>query len=211
MTYQRAQVEGQTISNPSLGRGVSYQVPPGFIAVGPESVLAAKSENQGFENYLRGIVASNNMPDKHVAFRESMLYRSSDPLLFGSNERYLVIFHVAMNLPYTFRSLSPQQRALLLPEVALLTRRYFVVPNKGQSVDFMQLGTRTVIAHRSFRIQAAGAAGQDWVGTGLSVMGDVTDIVAVYIFARSENWSVGQNDLDHVIAWFKYGVGVSAP
>ena len=202
VTYERARLDGLKVSNPSFGRGVAYQLPPGYALLNPYAPVPAKLENADFETYLRGVVASNDSPNPRYAFRETLLYRSDD--------RYVVVFHIAMNLPWTFRSLPPEQRALLLPDLANECRRYFNVSSKDGHDEFVEREGRTVIMHEPFRLGGANEAGRDWIGTGYGVIGDVTDIVALFAFARSEEVTEAKADLEQIMAGFRYGP-VKAP
>ncbi|MBC8011599.1 MAG: hypothetical protein H7067_16055 [Burkholderiales bacterium] len=197
ITYERARVVGSTVGNPTLGRGVAYQLPTEYALLNPYAPVPALPESQAFENYLRGIVAANDKPQEQHGFRESYLYRAQD--------RYVVVIHVAINFPSTFRALPPQERALLLPQVAAENRRYFAVPNREQHDEFIELSGRDAIAHRAFLLDAAGPAGRGWIGTGFTFIGDVTDVVAVYVFSRRHDSDAGQADLKVIMDSFRYG------
>lgn len=203
VTYQRARLEGQTVSNPSLGRGVAYQVPPGYALLNPWSPVPPKPENAKFEYYLRSIVATNDKPDKSYAFRESLLYRSGD--------RYLVVFHVSLNTPKTFRSLRPENRARLYPFLAEHAGRYFGMSAKDYQVDFIQHEDRTLITFAPFRPAAADEAASGWQGTGYGVIGDLHDVIAIFFFARSYETSQAVDDSNYVLDHFHYGPAPKAP
>ena len=126
VTYERARFENDRVSNPTLGRGVYYQIPPGYSVLNPRSPVPPKRENRKFEAYLRQITAANDDSREHHAFREAILFRSEN--------RYLWICHISLNLPGTFRGMHPGRRKLLMPTFAQETYRYFEVPASDLSL-----------------------------------------------------------------------------
>lgn len=197
VTYERARVVGSTVSNPTLGRGISYRLPADYALLNPYAPVPALPESQEFENYLRRVVAYNDKPDISFAFRETLLYRTQD--------RYLVAFHNAQNIPTTFRSMSPERRAFVLPEIAASNCRVFSVPNREQKDELIEISAHSAVHHRSFLLDAAGPAGRGWMGTGFLLLGDVTDVVAVYVFSRRHDGDAAQADLKVVMDSFRYG------
>ncbi len=199
--YERAHVLGFKVSNLTLGRGVAYSLPPGYSAIDPANLAKTKFQNREFENYLRAITAKNDMPIRRHAFNESLLFQMQD--------RYVVIFHASINFPSTFASMPPQDRARLLPLLAEEDRRFFATPNKNYQSVQTEHGGNTVIEHLSFRINAAGPAGEGWVGTGFSFVGAVTDLVSVFVLAREEDASAAQADRQYILDHFTYGAAAS--
>ena len=199
--YERAHVLGFKVSNPTLGRGVAYSLPPGYSVMDAQSDATDKFQNKQFEQYLRAITAKNDTPNSRHAFNESLLFRMRD--------RYVVIFHASINFPSTFASLPPQDRARLLPILANEDRRFFAIPNKNYQAAQTQHQGNTVLEHLSFQINAAGQAGEGWVGTGFSFVGAVTDLVSVFVLAREEDASAAQADRQYILDHFSYGAAAS--
>ncbi len=195
--YERATFEGTQVHNPTLGRGVRYVLPAGYAPLNPWSPVPPKPQNAAFERFLRGVVAANDKTDPDQAFREALLFRHQD--------RYLVIVHVALNLPYTFNSLPSDQRTRLFPELAALSYRYFKVPQQDFNYTLGTVDRYHAILHPPFRIGIVDASGQNWRGTGYTLMGGVTDVAAVFFFAREEDLPAARAELDALIAGFRYG------
>lgn len=199
--YERAHVLGFNVTNLTLGRGVAYSLPPGYSAIDPRSLVTAKMQNADFEKYLRAVAAKNDEPNRQFAFNECLLFRMED--------RYVAIFHASINFPATFKSLPPQDRAQLLPILANEARLYFATPNKNYRSVYAEHQGNTVIEHLSFRINAAGKAGEGWVGTGFSFVGEVTDLVSVFVLAREEDSSAAQADRQYILNHFNYGAAAA--
>lgn len=197
VTYERARVAGSTVNNPTLGRGISYRLPSDYALLNPYAPVPARPESQAFENYLRTITARNDTPNPRYPFRETLLYRAQD--------RYVVAFHASLNLPATFRSMPPEQRALVLPHFAAENRRYFAIPDQEQKNEFIELSGRNAIRHHSFLLDAAGPASRGWMGTGFVLLGDVTDVIDIYVFTRRHDGEAGQADLKVIMDSFRYG------
>lgn len=197
VTYERSHIIGFEVSNRTLGRGVAYKLPPGYAALDPVSGELPKLRNQGFENYLRAVTLRNEEPNSRHAFNECLLFRQQD--------RYVVVFHAAINFPSTFDSLPPEERARVLPILANEARLFFATPNKDYRAVQTERQGNTVIEHLSFLVNAAGPAGHGWVGTGFSFVGDVTDVVAVFVFAPVLQASAAQSDREFILDHFRYG------
>lgn len=195
--YERANFDGAAVTNPTLGRGVSYKIPSGYAFLNPYFPLPTKPQNAAFENYMRQLTAVNNKPDQSLAFRECMLFRNDD--------RYLVIVHASLNLSATFRSMGPGVRTLLMPELASAIYRYFDTPHRDFNFTVDQVKGRNIINFPPFTPQAAGAPSQGWQGTGFSLLGDRTDIVAVVVFARDADLASAQADIRSIQDNFTYG------
>ena len=165
ITYERARFDGNRVSNPTLGRGVYYQLPEAYSVLNPHSPVPTKQENVRFENFLRRITALNDEL-KDQAFREVLLFRAEN--------RYLRISHVSINLPSTYKAMHPARRTLLMPKIAAMFYRYYDVPDTDFNYTYEQISGRTIIVYKPFKIGAT-TAGSGWQGIGFSVMGDVTD------------------------------------
>jgi len=194
--YERARFDGNRIANPTLGRGVYYQIPDTYAVLNPWSPVPTKPENVAFETYLRRITALNDESKQQVAFRETLLFRAEN--------RYLWIFHASMNLPGTFRGMHPGNRKLIMPAIAAESYRYFGVPQADFDYGYEQLGGRSLIIYKPFRLDAR-KTGEGWRGVGATVIGDVTDIMDVKIFAREADLPAAEADLKAVLAGFSYG------
>lgn len=107
ITYERATFDGARVSNPTLGRGVYYQLPAAYAVLNPYSPVPPKKENLEFERYVRGFGAAND-DTRDKAFRETILFKAEN--------RYLVLIHTSGNMPRTFRSMDPKKRALLIQQ-----------------------------------------------------------------------------------------------
>ena len=197
VTYERTRFEGDRVSNPTLGRGVYYQIPSGYSVLNPWSPVPPKPENKKFEAYLRQITANNDQGKTHHAFRETILFRSEN--------RYLWIYHAALNLPGTFRGMHPGRRKLLMPAIAAESYRYFDVHPEDFDYTFEHVHGRGIIAYKPFRVEAAGVGENTWRGVGFTVLGDVTDITDVKIFAREADLPAAQADIQAILDGFSYG------
>ena len=202
LKYERARFDGTRVENPTFGRGIYYRIPEGYAQLNPWSPVPPKPKNLKFEKFLRDVVAVNDAKDPHTAFREAMLFRNDD--------RYLVIIHVAMNMPRTFSAMGPGQRAKQLPALAAESYRYFNVPREDFDYTFRPLSGYTAIIHPPFRTGASsragelGQAGEDWRGIGCSFMGAVKDVAYVYFFARKEDLPLAESELAVFLAGFRY-------
>ena len=207
--YERARLEGAHVSNPTLGRGVYYQLPDGYAQLNPWSPVPPKPENREFERFLRGVIAANDQIDPHMAFREALLFRNED--------RYLAIIHLVMNLPCTFNTLPPGKRAELLPLLASETYLYFKVPREDFTCELCQLSGFNAARHPPFRLALSSPAGKagptasDWRGVGCSFMGAGKDLAFVLFFARQQDIPLAQAELDLFMADFRYGRPRSRP
>jgi hypothetical protein len=203
LKYERARFDGNRVSNPTLGRGIYYQLPEGYALLNPWSPVPPKPENNQFEGFLRQIVANNDQPPQHGAFREALLFRNDD--------RYLVISHVSINTRRTFDMLSAAKRANLLLRMASLNYRFFDVPHEDFDYTFRSLSGYTAIMHPAFQIGTISKASEarekaeDWRGVGFSFVGGVKDVAFVTILARSTDLPLAESDLNALIAGFRYG------
>lgn len=197
VTYERARFDGEHVSNPTLGRGVYYELPASYSVLNPRSPVPTKRENAAFESYLRAITAANDGAPDHAAFREAILFRSEN--------RYLWIYHASLNMPTTFRSMHPAQRTYVMPQIASSSYRYFDVPQSDFDYTFEQLRGRTAISYKPFRLGGGGVGTADWRGIGFTILGDVTDVIDIKIFARTEDLPAAQADLQSILDHFSYG------
>lgn len=196
IVYERARFDGNRVSNPTLGRGVYYQIPDTYSVLNPWSPVPPKKENLEFEKYMRGFGAANDQTRTEHAFRETILFKAEN--------RYLVIVQSAWNLPGTFRSMHPGKRTLLIRDMASYPYRFFEVPQSDFDYTLEQIGGRTAVAYKPFRPGAI-AAGAEWRGLGYTMLGDLTDTLHVILFARTEDLAAAEADLKFIIDHFSYG------
>ena len=145
ITYERARFDGNRVSNPTLGRGIYYQLPETYSVLNPWSPVPTTRENLSFETYLRSISAATDREVTRHAFRESILFRSEN--------RYLWIYHVSLNLPSTFQTMHPGRRKLLMPALAADSYRYFNVPQSDFDYTFENVHGRSIISYKPFRVR----------------------------------------------------------
>lgn len=197
ITYERSRFDGNRLSNPTLGKGVYYRLPETYSVLNPWAPVPTKRENAPFEGYLRTITAATNQPPTHHAFRESFLFRSEN--------RYLWIYHASLNLPGTLNSLHPAQRKLLYPDLAASAYRYFDVPQSDFDYSVEQVRGRSIISYKPFRVDHPSLKDSDWRGIGFTVMGDVTDIMDVKIFAREAELPAARAEIQSILDGMSYG------
>ena len=195
VAYERARFDGNRVSNPTLGRGAYYQVPAAYSVLNPWSPVPPKRENLEFERYLRDFAATND-ETRNSAFRETILFKAEN--------RYLVLIHSSANAPGTFRRMSSANRALFMQQFASYPYRFFQVPQSDFDYTFEQVAGRSAIAYKPFRPGIAGA-GADWRGLGYTMIGDVTDIMHVLLFARTADLTAAEADLKSLLSNFSYG------
>lgn len=197
VVHERARFEGNRVSNPTLGRGMYYEVPAQYTLLNPRSPVPPKPENRDFEGYLRSIAAYNDENLDHSAFRQSLLFRAEN--------RYLLITTSSLNLRASFRGMHPGRRAVLLPKIAAAMFRQFDARSEDFNYSIDDRAGRSAITYAPFEPATAGAHATGWRATGCTLLGDMTDVADIFIFARVEDLDAARADLDALLARFSYG------
>ncbi len=199
LNHEYATIHGNTVSNPSLGSGgFSYDVPPEYMQVTPEDV--SYTSHPKISEFLLKMVVQHTDHRDH-AFSESYLFHSE-------GTRYLWLIHAADDLPFTFRSLAPAERALLLPAISSGPYRYFRLSTRGDfqaGYVFIEIDGHAAIKHHPITVTPL-KSGNTLQAVGCTVLGDITDLISIVGFAATpEDLDAVSADITALVDSFRFG------
>jgi hypothetical protein len=204
VTHERSSFDGLKISNPTFGEGLSYYLPFGYERLVPTENPTSQDKNAAFELFLRRVAHQDDQkPGDGQTFRECLLFRSG--------QRYLMMHHVGLSMPETFRTMHPALRETLFPELAANVCRTYGITGKDFAYKFETISGRKTIVHEPFAIKTKNGDDEGWRGAGYSLIGDLNEVVLIFGFARVADLPAAQDDLRLVMEDLALGAPARRP